>query len=113
MIAMYFSAIFATAYIISMALVDSSFLKKKYEKVLVKNIIEVVDVSLTSCHIKCKLNDICVKYGTVQNVPMGHITQCFLIKEQDNKYSADDALTEEMDMFVVTLVRSQKCLYEF
>lgn len=102
---MYVSPLFLTIMMCWISSLESTFVKKQKQNVQFENVIEVLEGSLTECHMKCKLNNNCVKYGTLQNVLMGQITDCYLIGTDRKKYSAKYIPSDEntLEMFVVEL----------
>ena len=82
----------------------ASFVRKLKQKVHMENVLEKVEGTLTSCHLKCNLNERCVAYGTKRNILMGEVDDCFLITDDGrNKYLAKDH-GETIELYVMEMV---------
>ena len=79
-------------------------IRKQRMKVFTENIIAKIEGSLTQCHLKCKLNNECIGYGTLQNTQLGERTECYLLRKDRGKYSQTAGKRSSIDLYVVEMV---------
>ena len=79
------------------------FVKKHKQMVHMENILDKVEGTSTSCYLKCSLNKHCVSYGTMRNILVGEVDDCYFIAESQSQYFTQDH-GKTVQLYVVEMV---------
>ena len=81
-------------------------LSKTKQNVEINDIVErYKELSVTSCHVRCKLNEKCKSIGMKKNIKLAATGECFLLAGNVSNYS-ENPTSETTEMYVTKTVSS-------
>ena len=90
--------------VFTMSLVLADWLMKTKQNVEVNNVIETFkELSITTCHLKCKLHTKCISFGMKKSIMLGDVDECYLTAGDVSQYSGKPT-GETLELYVTELV---------